>query len=118
MGASAPIWRLWIFKTFASMALPKRAKAQGLGLHSQHEIEQLTLNDIRNASIILGNKKFILGDEPCEEDCGIYGQLSQAAWGTPGSVYERALNGKFKFKLDLKERQFDNLLNKYSNSCF
>jgi len=95
MGSTTPIWRIWnfIYAAMAYVILPKRAKAQGLGLHSQHEIERLTLNDLRNVSLILGNKKFILGDEQCEEDCGIYGQLSQAAWGTPGSVYERALNG-------------------------
>jgi hypothetical protein len=93
MGSRAPVWRLWLFKTFASLALPGRAKGQGIGLHSQQEVEQLTLDDLKNLSIILGQKKFILGDEPCEDDCAVFGQLSQAMWGTPGSVYERALNG-------------------------
>jgi hypothetical protein len=71
----------------------ERAKGQGIGLHSQQEVEQLTLDDLKNHSIILGQKKFILEDGPCEDDCAVFGQLSQAVWGTPGPVYERALNG-------------------------
>ena len=52
--------------------------------------------DLRVLSKILGNKKFILGDEPCQEDAGIFGQLSEFFWGLPHSPYEKLLNGNNK----------------------
>jgi hypothetical protein len=52
------------------------------------------LGDLRSLSIFLGKKKYLLGDEPCEDDAAVFGELAQVLWCMPDSPYERALNGK------------------------
>ena len=42
-------------------------------------------------SIIKGEKKFILGDEPNEVDCAVFGQLSQVKWHVPDTVKAKRL---------------------------
>ncbi|CAG7837488.1 unnamed protein product [Allacma fusca] len=73
-----------------------RAEGQGIGVHTESDIIEIMSKDIRTVSKILGNKKFILGDEPCSEDAGIFGQLSQFFWGLPNNPYEVLLNGECK----------------------
>ncbi|CAL8096534.1 unnamed protein product [Orchesella dallaii] len=73
---------------------------QGLARHSEDEIVQIISNDLQVLSKLLGNKKFMLGDEPCEDDCAIFGELAQALWCMPGSPYEKLLNGELQ---NLKE---------------
>ncbi|CAL8096531.1 unnamed protein product [Orchesella dallaii] len=73
---------------------------QGIARHSEDDIVQIISDDLRALSKVLGNKKFILGDEPCEDDCAIFGELAQALWCMPGSPYEELLNGELQ---NLKE---------------
>ena len=42
-------------------------------------------------SIIKGEKKFMLGDEPNEVDCAVFGQLSQVKWHVPDTVKAKSL---------------------------
>jgi len=86
-------WKTWIIWKYMARTKLANAKAMGLGLHSQAEVEQLTLSDLKYISSVLGSNKYITGDQPCEHDCGIFGQLFQALWASPGSVYEKAING-------------------------
>lgn len=72
----------------------KRMEANGIGLHSPTEIYQITGDNLRAVSEMLGSKKFICGDEPCEDDAAIFGMLSQAVWGAPGSSFEKLAHGK------------------------
>ena len=44
-----------------------------------------------------GTKPFLMGDEPIEVDCAIFGMLAQVLWNTPRSPFEQVLNGKFTF---------------------
>jgi len=88
-----PIY-LWTLKFVAGFIVRRSANAHGIGRHSEKEIVQLVSKDIRTVSKILGNKKFILGDEPCEDDCAIFGMLAQFLWGLPGSPYEKLVNGE------------------------
>jgi glutathione S-transferase len=55
--------------------------AQGLSRHSDEEIERMMKNDLRAVSKILGNNKYIIGDEVCEDDCAIFGMLALFVWG-------------------------------------
>ncbi|ODM86653.1 hypothetical protein Ocin01_20029 [Orchesella cincta] len=72
--------------------LKETAWAQGIGRHSQEQVIEMTKEVLRNSSLILGNKKFLLGDEPCEEDCSFFGFLSMVKWAAPGSPHEKYFN--------------------------
>jgi len=82
---------------FKYVLLPKwkfGLKLHGIGRHNKEEIEDFMFTELRAVSAILGKKPFILGDTPCEDDCGIFGILAQVYWGSPGSPYEKLLKGK------------------------
>jgi len=85
-------------RLYAACAYSQRSKSQGIGLHSRQDVEKLTVKDLRHLSAMMGSNKFLLGDEPSEYDCSIFGQLSQCMWGLPGSVYEKILNGNSNLK--------------------
>lgn len=42
----------------------KKAKAHGIGVHSQEEIIEFGKNDLRVLSDLLSDKPFFFGDEP------------------------------------------------------
>lgn len=69
-----------------------RMEGNGIGMHAPTEIYQMTEDDLRTVSIILGNKKFIGGDVPCEEDCSVFGFISQGLWAAPGSCFEKLIS--------------------------
>jgi len=73
--------------------LKKRADAQGIGRHSQDQIEQLCKKDLFAISKLLNKNKFFLGDDPCQDDCAIFGMLAQVMWGLPNSPYEKLVQG-------------------------
>ncbi|KAG4067865.1 hypothetical protein HA402_010551 [Bradysia odoriphaga] len=73
------VWRS-IVSRFNAMAW-----AQGIGRHSYEEIVEILNTSCEALSNILGNKKFLLGDEPCEDDAAVFGQLAQALYSSPGS---------------------------------
>jgi len=66
---------------------------QGLGRHTMETMVQMVSDDLRNLSVLLGNKKFLLGDEPCEEDAAIFGMLAQILYAAFESPYEKLLQG-------------------------
>ncbi len=74
--------------------MKKKMDQNGIGKHTRSEIYQMTEDDIRTVATVLGNKKFMGGDVPCEEDCAIFGMVAQAVWGLPGSSFERLVDGK------------------------
>jgi len=69
--------------------LKERMVSQGIGKHTPTEIYKMTGEDLHTVSKLLGNKKFFGGDEPCEDDCAIFGMVAQALWGMPGSAIEK-----------------------------
>ncbi len=93
-----------------------QATGQGVGRHSEAQVIELGLSDLRALSVFLGKstdsmprlrpyfqlarstiegkKKFLMGDRAVEEDCGIFGILSQVVWNLPGSPFEQAVNSK------------------------
>lgn len=42
-----------------------------------------------------GEKAFLMGDEPSEVDCTVFGFLAQLKWNYPGSPYEAMLESRF-----------------------
>ena len=87
--------------------------AQGIGRHSQTEVMEMGLKDLRAISNFLGNllqhsllmlktliiiiysgtKSFLMGDQPIEADCAIFGMLAQILWNSPGSPYQLPFDG-------------------------
>ena len=55
----------------------------GIGRHSNEEVAEMMKHDLRMLSELLGEKKFFMGDEPCELDAAVFGQLVQYRWHTP-----------------------------------
>ncbi len=45
---------------------------QGLGRHERHEQQKMGLSALQALSDILGDNKFLMGDQPCEEDCTLF----------------------------------------------
>lgn len=89
-----PDWMMFLFKPIMISWIKAACWTHGIGRHSEEDIVHMASDDLRAVSRILGNKKFILGDEPCEDDCAIFGELSQAMWCMPGSPYEKLLNSE------------------------
>lgn len=44
---------------------------------------------------LLGDNKFLLGSHPTEYDAAVFGHLSTALWGVPGSELEATIKSKF-----------------------
>jgi len=84
---------LALLRKYFGNLLGNEANGHGVGRHSPEERLEMFKGDLRTTSAILGNKKFILGDKPCLDDCAIFGQISQAVWGLPDSPYEKYING-------------------------
>jgi len=74
--------------------IKKRMDSNGMGKHTPTEIYQMTQDDLRTVATLLGKKKFLGGDEPCEDDCGVFGMIAQTVWGFPGSTFERLVHGE------------------------
>jgi len=53
----------------------KSAMGQGIARHSDTEINELGLDDVKAVETILGDKKFLLGDKPAEVDATAYAFL-------------------------------------------
>jgi hypothetical protein len=76
-----------------SAKVEKSLYAHGLGRHTLSDRTELTLADLRSVSVILGKRQFLGGDEPCEEDCAVFGTLAQVVWAAPESPYEKLVEG-------------------------
>ena len=50
-----------------------RLRGQGLGRHSKATIEELASCDVAALSALLGNKPYLMGDEPCGADASVFG---------------------------------------------
>ncbi|CAL8096548.1 unnamed protein product [Orchesella dallaii] len=113
-----------IILTFGGSVAYKRAVAQGIGAHSREEIEGIVSKNLRAVSSLLGDKKYILGDMPCQDDCAIFGQLGQAVWGLPNSNYEKLVHSEltnlrdycFRIK-DLYYADWDQLISRKRKSA-
>lgn len=72
------LWKPFIVRKFQKMTY-----TVGVGRHSNEEVGEMMVHDLRMLSELLGDKKFFMGEEPCELDCAAFGQLAQYRWHTP-----------------------------------
>ncbi|CAL1527958.1 unnamed protein product [Lymnaea stagnalis] len=85
---------IWVMKS----ASKGRLVSQGIGRHSEQEVTKLMDDDLMAVSTILGNKKFLFGndvEDVTEFDCAVFGQLCQMVWQMPGCHTEERIAEKF-----------------------
>jgi len=58
----------------------KQAHGQGMGRHSMEELMHIAELEFRSLSSFLGTKKFLMGDQPSEVDCSMFGMLATIYW--------------------------------------
>lgn len=95
--SSPPIIPKAVLPFLLSLYITPKLNDNGIGRHLPSEIYQMTEDDLRTASIVLGDKKYFGGDEqPCEEDSSLFGFIAQVMWGLPESSFEKLLHGEYK----------------------
>ncbi len=72
----------FIFGMFSGM-VKKQAIAQGMGRHARPEVEKMGTEDLNALSTFLGNKKYMMGDQPTELDCTMFGFMCMFLFCTP-----------------------------------
>ncbi|XP_053381762.1 uncharacterized protein LOC123540858 [Mercenaria mercenaria] len=78
----------------------------GVARHSDEEIHEMMIKDVKHFSEILGDKKYIMGDKITETDCAAFGVLSQIRWCTPESCpgHQLLTSGELKNVTDYLDR--------------
>ncbi|XP_078069801.1 failed axon connections homolog isoform X2 [Mustelus asterias] len=81
----------WILCHLTRGIVKREMYGQGIGRFSKEEIYTLMEKDMRSLSVILGDKKYIMGPRPSTVDAAVFGQLAQAMWTLPGTRPERLI---------------------------
>ena len=74
--APAPIRPL--IKRMARAKTEKAGRAHGMGKHTRAEIEQLAIRDLRALSAILGEQRYLMGEQPCGADASVSSMVAAA----------------------------------------
>ncbi|XP_064596807.1 failed axon connections homolog [Liolophura sinensis] len=75
-----------LFRWYVSRFARRQTWSQGHGRHSQAEVDRILQSDLQAISEFLGTKPFLLGREPSQVDCAVFGQLSQFKWNMHGCL--------------------------------
>ena len=59
---------------------------QGYGRHSQQEVYEIGKADLKAIDTIIGENKFIFGDEACETDAAVFGIIAQIIFHDRGPL--------------------------------
>jgi len=109
--ADIPSLRLKFMKYVYGRKLKNTMYDAGIGRHTYDEMVGMMEEDLINISNILGTKKFILGNEPVEADCAIFGMLAQIVYTGQGSPYEKLINEKLtnlkEYTVRMKEKYWE-----------
>lgn len=49
---------------------------QGMGRHSQEEVERITEISVKSLSVFLGDKPYLMGNEPCGADAAVFAHVA------------------------------------------
>ncbi|XP_046551641.1 failed axon connections homolog [Haliotis rubra] len=85
----------WFVVRIAKYMVAKSTWYQGLGRHTEEEVTQMFKKELQALSDFMGERKFLMGDEPCESDCAVFGQLSQLYWHFLGTGHENLIRDKY-----------------------
>lgn len=92
---------------FLRRLVKKSTYYHGIGRHSKEEVYHILDLDLKSLSEFLGKKKFLLGDEPCQADASVFGQLGQIYWHGFGNPCYTVYFKKYKNLCDYCERMKD-----------
>ncbi|XP_060085303.1 failed axon connections homolog isoform X2 [Ylistrum balloti] len=95
-------WRLKMM--IVTYLARKQTYDQGVGRHTQKEVEDILDGDFKALSQYLGDKPYFFGDSPTEVDCAVFGQLSQLLWHLPHTVVPTLLKEKYPNLVEYCER--------------
>lgn len=84
-------------------AVTKQAYCQGYGRHTPEEVEALCKQDLQALSDQIGRNLFLMGNQPCEDDCAVFGMLAML-WMMPESSFVTKI---------LKDNVYPNLTSYY-----
>ena len=87
----------------------KQTHAHGIGRHTQEEVKEITLGDLKAFSDYLGNKPYLLGETLTIADCSLFGHLCMAYYhNDDGNYIKEAIRGEFSNLLKFLDRVKEN----------
>ena len=73
--------------------LRKAAEDHGIGRHTEVEVMEMGVKDLRTLSDYLGDSKpFLTGQQPTQLDCAVFGCLAQILWSNGDNPLHRLLD--------------------------
>ncbi|XP_037798937.1 failed axon connections homolog [Penaeus monodon] len=95
LNASIP----WFYRPVLAMYFKRyleAAKTQGIGRHSYRDIEEMGRKSLQSLSAWLGEKPFMMGANPTELDCTVFGMLAFDVFCPPLSPFKRMLEKDYR----------------------
>ena len=77
-GLSAPL--SWIVPPMARRGMRQELHGHGMGRHSREEVHALGCRDLTALADFLGDKPFMMGEQPCSLDAVVYAFLANLLW--------------------------------------
>jgi len=81
-----------IFLAIQGYRVKKRAVSQGYGRHEQEEVYSIGRKDLKSLNTFIGNKRFLLGDQCCNEDASLFGMICQYVYHETGPLHHFIMN--------------------------
>lgn len=81
---------LWKLK----MATSVMSYFQGYGRHTEEEVERISRQDLQALNDHIGDKPYLMGDKPCEEDCAVFGMIAMMWLMRDSSFITKMVKGK------------------------
>ncbi|XP_052771251.1 failed axon connections homolog isoform X1 [Mya arenaria] len=80
--------KLWMTLTLLRLVIKLETWGHGIGRHSSEEVWDIAVKDMTALSDFLGTKPFLMGEEPSEVDCAVFGMLAQIYWHMQGQRHQ------------------------------
>lgn len=75
-----------MFETLYFNAISNFYRLQGYGRHSEQEVVEIGKDDLKSINDFIGNKKFLMGDKPCNTDAAVFGMVAQFIYHDNGDL--------------------------------
>ncbi|GFO00371.1 failed axon connections homolog isoform x3 [Plakobranchus ocellatus] len=85
----------WWARAIGKFIVAKQLHAQGMGRHTVQEVKQILMQDLEALSDQLGEKPFLMGENPCEVDCSVFGMLAQFVFSNHDNITQGLVQEHF-----------------------